>query len=88
MKRNATIDFVENMFMCAAKYDNIEVLEWLKRNKCPWDSHTFFFAALRGNIKVLEWLKKNKCPWGLRYILFGSSTWQYGSKGMAKKECC
>ena len=59
MKRNATIDFVENMFMCAAKYDNIEVLEWLKRNKCPWDSHTFFFC---------------------------SSTWQYKSFGMVKKE--
>lgn len=42
----------------------MDVLEWLKEQKCPWsevayvDAISFYDSAL----EVLEWLKENGCP--------------------------
>ena len=36
---------VSKTFHSAARTGNIEIMEWLKKNECPWDSNTFAAAA-------------------------------------------
>jgi hypothetical protein len=49
--------------MKAAKTGQLEVLQWLRENGCPWDEYTCHHAAEGGHLEVLQWLRANGCPW-------------------------
>jgi hypothetical protein len=36
----------------------LEILKWLRRNECPWDSQIYYTAAEYGHLEVLKWLRK------------------------------
>ena len=48
--------------MKAAKTGQLEVLQWLRANACPWDKHTCNWAALNGHLEVLQWARANGAP--------------------------
>ena len=50
-----------NVFKCSGGHLNI--LQWVRANKCPWDKETCSNAALGGNLNILQWARANGCPW-------------------------
>ena len=49
--------------MYAAREGNLEVLQWARRNGCPWDEQTCAAAAKGGHLELLQWAHQNGCPW-------------------------
>jgi hypothetical protein len=46
----------------AAKGD-LETLQWLRQQGCPWDSLTCATAAKANRKDIIEWARENGCPW-------------------------
>jgi hypothetical protein len=46
----------------AAGSGQLEVLMWLRKKNCPWDSSTCF-AAAEGHFEILRWAREQGCPW-------------------------
>ena len=49
---------------------NLEILQRLRANSCPWDTNTCCGAAEGGHIEVLQWARANGCPWDEKGLLF------------------
>ena len=47
----------------AAQGGNLELVQWLCDEGCPWDHWTCCGAAGSGNLEVLQWLRAEGCPW-------------------------
>jgi hypothetical protein len=47
----------------AAKGGNLHVLQWARKNGCPWDNRTCSYAAGGGYLHVVQWARENVCPW-------------------------
>ena len=47
----------------AAESGHLECLEYLHKNRCPWDAEACRLAAKNGHLDCLEYLHKNGCPW-------------------------
>ena len=47
----------------AAAKGQLEVLQWLHANGCPWNADTCAWAAKGGHLEVLQWARENGCPW-------------------------
>ena len=47
----------------AAAAGHLHVLEWARKNGCPWSEHTCRLAAEGGHLDVLQWARANGCPW-------------------------
>jgi hypothetical protein len=45
---------------------HLEMLQWLRANRCPWDEETCALAAEGGQPAVLRWAHANGCPWDHR----------------------
>ena len=48
---------------CAAKFGQMDILQWARQNGCPWDEQTCTSAAENGHLEVLIWAQQNGCPW-------------------------
>jgi len=48
--------------LVAATGGQLEVLQWLRTNGCPWNADTCSVAATGGHLEVLQWLRANGCP--------------------------
>ena len=44
-------------------YSNLNILQWIKKNGCPWDSWACAIAAKYGRLSILKWLRSEGCPW-------------------------
>ena len=44
---------------------NLELLEFLHENGCPWDEWTCFGAAKNGHLECLKYAHENGCPWNV-----------------------
>ncbi len=55
----------EDVPVCAvaALSGNLRILQWLRKEGCPWDERTCHGAAMKGHLKVLKWCRENCCPW-------------------------
>ena len=47
----------------AAWGGNLELVQWLRGEGCPWDYLTCANAADKGHVEVLRWARENGCPW-------------------------
>ena len=47
----------------ALRYGNLEMLQWLRRNGCPWHESACAEAAFNGHLEMLQWARVNGCPW-------------------------
>ena len=48
---------------CAAYGGNLELVQWLRGNGCPWDLRTCHWAVEYGHVEVLRWARENGCGW-------------------------
>src|SRR5262245_42445997 len=52
-------------FCCLAAADGyLALLQWGRRNGCPYDPHACESAAKRGHLELLKWLRANGYSWG------------------------
>ena len=42
---------------------NVELLQFLHENGCPWDEYTCYNAAGEGHLECLKYAHENGCPW-------------------------
>ena len=47
----------------AAGSGNLELVQWLRANGCPWDYVTCHYAIDKGHVEVLRWARENGAPW-------------------------
>ena len=47
----------------AAGSGNLELVQWMRGEGCPWDFFTCFWAVINGHVEVLRWARENGCPW-------------------------
>ena len=51
------------MCLTAAQFGQLEALQWLRANRCDWNTFTCGAAAESGHLAVLQWARANGCPW-------------------------
>jgi hypothetical protein len=47
----------------AARSGHTAVLQYARKNDCPWDAGVCSGAAAHGHLAVLRWARENGCPW-------------------------
>ena len=47
----------------AAGSGNLELVRWLRAERCPWNHWTCYYAVDYGRVEVLRWVRENGCPW-------------------------
>ena len=52
-----------NVMAWAASSGNLNLVQWLRSEGCPWDGETYSFAARSGHLDLMKWLHANGCPW-------------------------
>ena len=53
----------EGVMECAASGGNLEVVQWLRGEGCPWNYRTCYHAVDQGHVEVLRWARENGCEW-------------------------
>ena len=53
----------EDMVASAAFSGDLELVQWLRTNGCPWDFWTCSEAVHGGQVEVLRWARENGCKW-------------------------
>jgi hypothetical protein len=46
-----------------AQKGNLELLQHLHENGCPWNDWTCYWAVRNGHLECLKYAHENKCPW-------------------------
>ena len=47
----------------AACSGNLEFVQWLRGEGCPWNWETCWYAVAKGHVEMLRWVRENGCPW-------------------------
>jgi hypothetical protein len=66
LQRGGRLSRKEGLCEAAARSGQLEVLQWLRANSCPWDGFTCALAVEDGHLEVRQWLLANGCPWDER----------------------
>ena len=51
------------MMQCAPSGGNLELVQWLRAEGCPWNTLTCHYVVETGQVEVLRWARENGCPW-------------------------
>ncbi len=65
----------------AAENGHLGLLQWIRRQCCPWDKWTCSLAAKNGHLEVLKWAREQGCPWD-GYVCYYAA-----KKGHVHKRC-
>ena len=57
----------------AAKHGDLALLQWLRRNHCPWNAKTCYAAASGGHLHVLQWARQEGCPWDETVCMYAAA---------------
>ena len=63
LQRGGLLSRQESLCEAAARSGQLEELQVLRADGCPWDAWTCAEAALGGHLEVLQWARANECPW-------------------------
>ena len=74
LHRRGRAELTVNLCTSAAKGGQLEVLEWLRENECPWDKNTCKEAASGGHLEVLMWARE-RLPVGREHVQGGGVGW-------------
>merc|ERR1712091_309171 len=61
----------------AAWSGNLELVQWLRGEGCPWNSWTCENAVEQGHVEVLRWARENGCEWDTETILMAAAEFGY-----------
>ena len=64
--------YPDDVCLQAAIGGHLDVLQWARRNGCPWDKRTCSRAAFGGHLPVLQWARENDCPWDVSTCYFAA----------------
>ena len=53
----------ERMMDDAAYSGNLELVQLLRDEGCPWDFWTCYHAVDQSHVEVLRWARENGCEW-------------------------
>ena len=53
----------EGVMAKAARSGNLELVQFLRGEGCPWSCLTCWYAVDQGHVEVLRWARENGCPW-------------------------
>ena len=53
----------KDMMWLAARSGNLELVQWLRAEGCPWHPNTCYYAVDYGHVEVLRWVRQSGCPW-------------------------
>ena len=53
----------EAVMGCAAGSGDLELVQWLRAEGCPWNWRTCSEAVDQGRVEMLRWVRENGCPW-------------------------
>lgn len=67
-KKGCTIDVIKS----AAQNNKLEMLKYLHKKGCKWDSTVTSAAAGNGHLTVLKYLHENGCPWDSNTIFLSA----------------
>src|SRR4051812_18897833 len=42
-----------------AFYGELQLIQWLRENGCPWNEDTYSSATKGGHLKIIKWLREN-----------------------------
>ena len=62
LQRRGRLNERDRLCPNAAAFGQLETLQWLRANGCPWDKDTCVYAAGVRKLEVLQWLRANDCP--------------------------
>jgi len=68
--------FDKNLFTISLQFNDIEILEWLKRNNCSW-SKTTYKHALKYYPQFVDWLKINGCSLGFTLLTITERNFEF-----------
>lgn len=57
---------------CAARYGNLEVLQYFRSRGCGWDASTCHTAAKYGHLPILRYAHQQQCPWGKHTLYYAA----------------
>jgi hypothetical protein len=57
------VEYVTQGYPYVSEDRKLDILIWLKKHGCPWDSSAYSEAVERGRLDILKWLKAEGCPW-------------------------
>jgi hypothetical protein len=72
MQRGGRLSRQEYLCEAAARFGQLEVLQWARANGCPWAEGTCARAAGGGHLEVLQWLRANGAPWDCHTCSFAA----------------
>ena len=72
LQRGGRLSRQEYLCQAAARSGQLEELQALRENGCPWDTSTSWAAARSGHLEVLQWARANDCPWGRATCAFAA----------------
>ena len=72
-------NFQEYNYIKAA--GNLEALQWLKDNNCPWSEHFLWKVAKKGNAEAIKFGLENNCPWDDRLNCDNDALWTKAGEG-------
>ena len=61
--QNGNLSWPSSRSACAAERGQLETLQWLRANGCPWDGETCEWAVRGGHVELLAWARANGCEW-------------------------
>jgi hypothetical protein len=62
----------KNICEIAAKNGWLDLLQWVRKNGCDWNSWTCAFAAEEGHLEILKWARQNGCEWDSRTCTYAA----------------
>ena len=72
LQRRGPLRRRERLCQAAARSGQLEELQALRAEGCPWDEDTCFSAAKGGHFEVLQWARANGCPWDEQTCLWAA----------------
>ena len=54
----------EGVMMEAAGSGNLELVQYLRGEGCPWSYNACDWAVHDGHVEVLRWAREDGCQWG------------------------
>jgi len=68
--------------------DNLDNMEWLREQGCPWNKQTFENVAKIGNLGIMKWLRDQGCHWNIWTFAYAAKNGNLENMKWLKEQGC